>query len=183
MTTTQAIHLIEQFAAQAPFAVWITDSRGITIFANKRLHEMLEIPDHPSGALGIDLFDDPGFASLGIGDLGAKARAGESIEAVLDIPEPDAIKTDVPVGRKDPITLRLVGYALRSSTQQVEHYVIMLTDVTESTRNRQQLKLRLHDLSIYNKSRITRLERLKELEEDVERLEKEVIALGGKPVA
>ena len=44
MTEGQAVHLIEQFAAQAPFAIWITDARGVAIFANRRLHDLFQIP-------------------------------------------------------------------------------------------------------------------------------------------
>ena len=117
MTTTQAVHLIEQFAAQAPFAVWITDSRGVSIFANRKLHD----------------------------------------------------------------TIRVICYALRSSAQKIEHYVILITDVTELSRHRDELKAQLHDLAIYNKSREARLARLRELEEEVLRLEKEVRDRGSEP--
>jgi hypothetical protein len=88
MTFSKAVHLIEQFAAQAPFAVWITDSRGISIFANKKLHELFGIPEHPSGALGFDLFDDTGVKGLGLSDVAKRARAGEVIDMIVEIPRP-----------------------------------------------------------------------------------------------
>ena len=182
MTTTQAVHLIEQFAAQAPFAVWITDSRGITIFANRKLHELFAIPEHPSGALGFNLFEDPAIASLGIAGLSERARAGEVIDAVIEIPRPEALGTPVSGGRKDALTLRSNCYPLRSSDQKIEHYVILLSDVTETTRHREDLKRQLRDLAIYNKSREARLARLHELEEEVATLEQAIRERGAQPV-
>lgn len=183
MTATQAVHLIEQFAAQAPFAVWITDSRGISIFANRKLHEIFAIPEHPSGALGFNLFEDPAIASLGISELARKARSGEVVEAVIDIPRPENVGTPVDGDRKDPLTIRSICYPLRSSAQAVEHYVILITDVTEAVRNREELKSRMRDLAIYDKSRDARLARLEALEADVARLEKDIRARGAEPAA
>ncbi len=74
MTETLALHLIEQFAAQSPFAIWITDSRGISIFANKKLNDLLGAARHPSGVLGINLFEEPGIASLGLEASAARLR-------------------------------------------------------------------------------------------------------------
>ena len=74
MTEHQTLHLIEQFAAQAPFAVWITDSRGVTIFANKKIHALFGIPEHPSGALGRNLFDDPSIAQLKLEGVAYRQR-------------------------------------------------------------------------------------------------------------
>jgi len=181
MTTTQAVHLIEQFAAQAPFAVWVTDSRGISIFANKRLHELFLIPEHPSGALGFNLFEDPGIKQLGLLELAEKARNGEVIDTIVEIPDPAIIETRIVNERKDPLTIRTTCYALRSSAQKIEHYVIMITDVTETSRHREELKGQLHDLAIYNKSRETRLARLQELETEVARLEREIRERGSEP--
>jgi PAS domain-containing protein len=183
MTVTQAVHLIEQFAAQAPFAVWITDSRGVAIFANRKLHELLAIPEHPSGALGFNLFDDPSIKTLNLTEMSAKLRAGEVVDTVVDIPRPEDIKTRVDARRKDPLTIRVTSYALRSSAQVIEHYVIMIEDVTETTRQRQELKRQLDDLAIYNKSREARLARLHELDDEVGRLEKEIRARGAEPSA
>jgi PAS domain-containing protein len=181
MTGAQTVHLIEQFAAQAPFAVWVTDSRGISIFANRKLHEIFAIPEHPSGALGFNLFEDPAVAALGIAALARKARSGEVVEAVIDIPRPDGVGTPVRGARKDPLTIRTICYALRSSTQAIEHYVILITDVTETVRNREELKARLRDLAIYDKSREARLARQEELEAEVARLEKDLRARGVEP--
>ncbi|GEM_PF-2606673 len=183
MTVTQAIHLIEQFAAQAPFAVWIMDSRGISIFANRKLHEIFAIPEHPSGALGFNLFDDPAVEALGISELSRKARAGEPIDAVIEIPHPEELKTSVVAGRTTPLTIRVTCYPLRSSAQKIEHYVMMISDVTETSHNREALKAQLRDLAIYNKSRESRLARLKELQEDVARIERQLRELGAEPAA
>lgn len=181
MTTTQAVHLIEQFAAQAPFAVWITDSRGVSIFANRKIHELFKIPEHPSGALGFNLFEDPSNGSLGLQDISRRARSGEVIDTVIDIPRPEDVETHVLAERKDPLSIRVICYALRSSAQKIEHYVILITDVTEISRHREELKAQLRDLAIYNKSREARLARLRELEEEVLRLEKEVRDRGAEP--
>lgn len=181
MTTTQAVHLIEQFAAQAPFAVWITDSRGISIFANKRLHEVFGVPEHPSGALGFNLFDDPGVKALGLTALAEKARSGEVIDAIVDIPRPSDVETRVEARRTEALTIRANCYPLRSSSQKIEHYVILISDITETSRHREELKAQLHDLAIYNKSRETRLARLHELEEEVGRLEQEIRDRGAEP--
>jgi hypothetical protein len=183
MTFSKAVHLIEQFAAQAPFAVWITDSRGISIFANKKLHELFGIPEHPSGAHGFDLFDDTGVKGLGLSDVAKRARAGEVIDMIVEIPRPGELQTHIESARTAPLIIRAVCYPLRSSSQKIEHYVILITDVTETSRHRQELKTQLHDLSIYNKSREARLERLNELEGDVARLEKEIRDRGAAPAA
>lgn len=181
MTATQALHLIEQFAAQAPFAVWITDSRGISIFANRKLHELFRIPEHPSGALGFNLFEDPAIEALGLADLALKAKAGEVVDTVIAVPRPEALGTNIQGGRTQALTLRATCYALRSSAQKIEHYVILMTDITEASRHREELKKQLGDLAIYNKSRETRLARLHELEAEVARLEKEIRDRGGEP--
>lgn len=183
MTATQAVHLIEQFAAQAPFAVWVTDSRGVSIFANRKLHEVFHIPEHPSGALGFNLFEDPGIARLGLQDLSARARNGEVVDAVVEIPVPEEVDTRVQAQRTEPLIVRCTCYPLRNSAQKIEHYVIMITDVTETSKHRQELKTQLHDLAIYNKSRDARLSRLHELEEDVARLEQAIRDRGAQPAA
>lgn len=181
MTVTQAVHLIEQFAAQAPFAVWITDSRGVSIFANRKLHELFSIPEHPSGALGFNLFEDPSVEALGLGQTSRKMREGETIDVVVDIRRPETLTTDVEARRKDPLTIRVTGYALRSSAQKIEHHVILISDVTESSKHRAELKTQSRDLAIYNKSREARLSRLQELEADVARLEREIRERGAEP--
>ena len=183
MTVTQAVHLIEQFASQAPFAVWVTDSRGISIFANRKLHEVFDVPEHPSGALGFSLFDDPSIAALGIADLARKARNGDVVDAVIDIPSPGSVETRVEARRKDPLTIRINCYALRSSAQTIEHYVILISDVTETNKHREELKTQLHDLAIYNTSRGSRLARVDELHAEIDRLERAIRGLGAEPVA
>ena len=183
MTTTQAVHLIEQFAAQAPFAVWVTDSRGISIFANKKLHELFGIPEHPSGALGFNLFEDPSVKALDLSALAEKARQGEVVDTIVEIPDPSDVETRIEAARKEAVTIRTTCYPLKSSAQKIEHYVIMISDITETSRNRQELKTQLHDLAIYNKSRETRLARLHELEAEVTRLEQEIRDRGGEPEA
>lgn len=183
MTITQAIHLIEQFAAQAPFAVWITDSRGITIFANRKLHELFAIPEHPSGALGFNLFEDPMVKALNLTDLATRARAGEVVDTVIDIPRSEQLSKHFGDAVTRPLTLRATCYALRSSAQKIEHHVILLSDITEGSRHREELKTQLHDLAIYDKSRGARLARIRELEEEIGRLEGEIQAHGAEPAS
>ncbi|HTK59863.1 MAG TPA: hypothetical protein VL283_01525 [Candidatus Baltobacteraceae bacterium] len=181
MTATQAVHLIEQFAAQAPFAVCITDSRGVSIFANRKLHELFAIPEHPSGALGFNLFEDPLVARLKLESVAAKARSGEVIDTILDVPRPAGKPASDEGG--DILTVRVTSYALRSSAQAIEHYVILVSDITETSRHREELKAQLRDLAIYNTSREARLVRLRELNEEVARLEKEIRGRGAEPSA
>ncbi|MEK7546496.1 MAG: hypothetical protein AAB554_05540 [Patescibacteria group bacterium] len=183
MTAAQAVNLIEQFAAQAPFGVFITDSRGISIFANKKLHEMFQIHEHPSGALGYDVFGDSSFEALGLVSLAEKARNGEQIDVVVDIPRPDSLGAGQKIGRKEAITVRITCYALRSSAQKIEHYVLVISDVTETARHREELRIQMHGLAIYDKSKEARLVRLRELEDGVVRLEKEIRSRGAEPVA
>lgn len=183
MTLTQAVHLIEQFAAQAPFAVWITDSRGVSIFANRKLHELFAIPEHPSGALGFNLFEDPAIESLGLVDIAAKARKGEVVDVVIDIPQSKDLGTSVLGRRGGPLTIRANCYALRSSAQKIEHYVILISDVTETSKHRAELKSQLRDLAIYNRSREARLTRMHELEAEIAALEKAIRERGAEPAA
>lgn len=183
MTAAQTVHLIEQFAAQAPFAVWITDSRGVSIFANRKLHELFGIPEHPSGALGFNLFDDPSIGALGLNDIARRARAGEVIDTTVDVPRPEEALSRMPGGRKGPLNLHINCYALRSSAQTIEHYTIVIEDVTEAYRQRAELRNRLHDLAIYSRSKDARKARYRELAADIERLEKEIRARGAEPTA
>ena len=183
MTATQAVHLIEQFAAQAPFAVFITDSRGVSIFANRKLHELFSIPEHPSGALGFNLFEDPAVETLGIAKLMAKARSGDVVDTIVAIPHPDALGTHLEIKRREALVVRANIYPLRSSAQKIEHYVLLLSDITEASHHREELKTRLHDLAVYNTSRGSRVARVDELQQEIEQLEKEIRARGAEPAA
>lgn len=182
MTTNLALHLIEQFASQAPFGLWITDSRGVAIFANKKVHEMLAIPDHPSKALGINLFDDPSVAHLQLSEAARRAKGGETVDLVVNIDAPDRLGSRIPMGRKEPLTLKVNCYSLRSSAQKIEHYVIAMSDVSETYSQREKLRQHLRDLTIFNKSREARLARLSELQAEAESLGAEIRNRGAKPV-
>lgn len=182
MTSNLAIHLIEQFAAQAPFGLWITDSRGVVIFANKKVHEMLAIPDHPSRALGINLFEEPSLEHLHLGEAARRAKNGETVDVVVTLEAPDRLESRIPMGRKEPLTLKVNCYSLVSSAQKIEHYVIAMSDVSETYRQREKLRQHLRDLTIFNKSREARLARLSELKEEAESLEAEIRGRGAKPV-
>lgn len=182
MTETLAMHLIEQFAAQAPFAIWITDSRGIAIFANKKLHDLLKAPSHPSGALGVNVFEEPAVAALGLTDAAERLRRGEVIDLVVDIPEPQKFETAITGGRKEPLTLRITAYTLRSSTQKIEHYVIILDDVTENHAVQRKLREQMRNIAIYTNSKTARIDKLRELEQEIADLEKRIRDLGAEPV-
>ena len=181
MTSSLAIRLIEQFASQAPFAIWITDSRGVAIFANRKLHEMFDIPDHPSGALGHNLFEDPAVRSLHLEESVRRAARGEIVDVVVQIPSPDALGSRVPIRRKQPLTLKVSCFALRSSAQKIEHYVLAMSDVTEAYAQREKLRQHLRDLKIFNASRKTRLARLAELHQEAETIKDRIRKLGGTP--
>lgn len=180
MTSAFAIHLIEQFAEQAPFAVWITDSRGIGIFANKRLHAMFDIPDHPSRALGVNLFEDRAVACLRLGEAVRRAKKGEVVDLLLDIKAPDEPASAL-IRRREPLTLKLNCYSLLSGAGKVEHYVVVMSDVTEKTAQREKLRRHLQDLTIFNASRDSRLARRSGLQAEADALEEEIVALGGTP--
>lgn len=182
MTAQQTLHLIEQFSAQAPFAIWVTDARGVAIFANKKLHDLLAVPTHPSGALGANLFNDPAVEQLGLGEASRRLQAGEPIDQVLEIERPGDIHSSVGATRKDPLTVRVIAYALRSSAHVIEHYVIILEDLTENRKQQRKLRDQLRSIGVYASSRDGRLKRLQDLNEEVAKLEKEIRELGGQPL-
>ncbi len=179
MTQGRALHLIEQFAAQAPFAVWITDSRGIAIFANRKLHQMFGFKDKPSAALGVNLFDDPGALKLGLAKVCERAKNGEMVDAIIDAPDPKAVIGAEGATRTTALRLRATCYPLLSTSQKIEHYVFILNDVTETYERRETLRRKLRDMEIFRKSRESRLAKLKELEEEIARVEAEIKKLGG----
>lgn len=182
MTSNLAIRLIEQFAAQAPFGLWITDSRGVVIFANKKIHEMLEIPDHPSKALGVNLFEEPSLEQLHLSEAGRRAKNGEMVDVLVELEAPFKLPSRIPMSRVEPLTVKVNCYSLRSSAQKIEHYVIAMSDVSERYRQREKLRQHLHDLTIFNKSREARLARLAELQAEAEALEAELRGRGAEPV-
>lgn len=183
MIGNPAIHIIEQFAAQAPFAIWITDSRGVSIFANKKLHEMLEIPEYPAMTLGLNLFENPALKDLGLEEAALRAKEGEALDQTVKIESPDRLMTQFHIHRKKPLILRIKSYALRSADQKIEHHVIVLIDISEAFEQREKTQQHLRDLTIFNKSKWARLARLTELREEAAGLEAEIRKLGGTPVS
>jgi PAS domain-containing protein len=181
MTSAQAVHLIEQFAAQSPFAIWITDSRGVAIFANTKLHELFEIAQRPSGAVGMNLFEDPSIGQLDLQDISERVRNGEVVNTILEIADPKGLQTAVSAGRTSAITLRISAFPLRSSSQKIEHFVLMMQDVTAMYAQREDLRKQIRDIELFRKSKETRLSRLDELQKEVSGLESEIRALGGTP--
>lgn len=181
MTTGQAVHLIEQFAAQSPFAIWITDSSGVAIFANSKLHEIFQIQQRPSGAVGMNLFDDEAVAQLGFDDVSARIRSGEVVSAVIEIPKPGELHTAVAIARKEPLIIRLNAFPLRSSSQKTEYFVLVLQDVTETYAQREDLRKQIRDIELFRKSKETRLTKMEELQREVARLEADIRSAGATP--
>jgi PAS domain-containing protein len=179
MTQSRALHLIEQFAAQAPFAVWITDSRGVAIFANRKLHQIFGFKDKPSAALGVNLFDEPGSMKLGLAKVCERAKNGEMVDTIIDVPDPKDMVGAGGATRTSALRLRTTCYPLLSATQKIEHYVFILNDVTETYERRETLRRKLKDMEIFRKSRESRLAKMKELEEEIVRVEAEIKKLGG----
>jgi len=180
MTAAQTSHLIEQFSAQAPFAIWITDSRGVAIFANHKLHELFGIAEKPSGAIGMNLFEEPGIEKLGLKNLGERLRKGETIDQTIELP--GGMKSDKIVSQHEgALTVRIVGYPLMSSSQTIEHYVIIITDLTDGIVRHKARRTQLKDIEVYNVTKKTRLAKEQQLRAEVAKLEDDLRAIGGTP--
>lgn len=180
MTESQAIHLIEQFATQCPLAIWILDSRGVAVFANGKLHDMLGILESPSGAIGINLFEDPIIEELGLHEHVKKLLQGDAVNATVEIKNPSKANTEIESSKSESLNLRLIGYPLFSSTQKIEHFVIFLEDITQTHDQREELRDETEDIKLFLKSKESRLETLITLKEEAMALEKEIKDLGGK---
>jgi PAS domain-containing protein len=181
MTATQALHLIEQFASQAPFAIWITDARGVAIFANRKLHEMLGIAERPSGAVGMNLFNDPSIEALGIQSLRDRLMRGETVDEIIEIKDASAVPTEVVAARTGKLVFRAIAYPLLSPAQKAEHYVIILNDATNTYLQRDKLRQQIRDVEIYKNSKDARIRKHRELEERIRILENEIRAFGAEP--
>lgn len=183
MTASQIAHLIEQFAEQCPLAIWILDSRGIAIFANSRLHEMLDIKRRPSGALGMNILSLPMVERMGLTDERDRLMKGEHVSVVVRSDDPQEDFEGVEVGRKKPVTLRAVAYALKSSSQSMENFVIFLEDITDTDSRNEEIEERTHDIRTFLRSQLSRKDRLDELSKEVETLRKRIEELGQTPEA
>lgn len=179
MTASQALHLIEQFASQAPFAIWIADSHGTAVFANQKVHELFRIAQKPSGALGINLFDTPEIESLGLQVVRDRAKSGELVDEVMELPVGPSNGPDI--SGRETIFVRVVAYPLLSSAQSIEHYVLIISDVTHSQERRRKLTSQVHEIEVYNKTRKTRQQKEEDLIEEARSLEEEIRSLGGTP--
>ncbi len=183
MSADLSLGLIEQFAAQAPFGIWVLDGRGVSIFANRRLYRMFEMPERTAGALGINLFEESLLEAPGLQDAARRIKAGEIVDVVLRIQEPRLLKSRLPIRRVAPLALKINAYALRSEAGAIEHYVMVMEDITEAYEQREQVRRHIHDLTIFNGSRKTRVSRLTELQAEETRLVREIRARGDEPVA
>jgi len=177
MTATQALHLIEQFASQSPFSILVTDMRGVVIYANRKHHETFEIQERPSGILGVNVFDDSAIAALRLEKLRDRAKSGELLDEIVEIPDAAVMRGS----RKGLLVLRAVVYPLRSPAQKIEHFVIILNDITSSHQKRMKLRAQIRDVEIYRSSEGTRMRKHEELEKEIAKLEKEIRALGADP--
>lgn len=180
MTESQAIHLIEQFATQCPFAIWILDSRGVAVFANGKLHDMLGILKSPSGALGINLFKDPIANELNLRKHISALQGGAMVNATVEVEHPGAIETELKTKIPDKLRIRVIAYPLFSSTQKIEHFVIFMEDTTRTHAQREELRDETEDIQIFLKSKESRQETLENLKKEAEELEAKILELGGK---
>lgn len=182
MTATQAAHLIEQFAAQCPLAIWILDSRGVAVFANKKLHELFGVAESPSGAVGMNVLKLPGIEKLGLGKYRDKLLEGESVATTTEIEDPSAIGgEEFRIGRKEPLVLRSIAYALKSSTQTIEHFVVFLEDATQTRSHHAALKEQTHDIQTFLRSKEARGEKLEKLKMEADDIRRQIKELGYEP--
>ena len=79
------------------------------------------------------------------------------------------------------MTIRAVAYPLRSSSQKIEHYVVILTDLTSSTIHHNKRRAQIKDIEVYNVTRKTRQAMEDQLKAEVKKLEEELRALGDTP--
>lgn len=183
MTESQAMHLIQQFADQCPFAIWILDSRGVAVFANDRLHQMLDIKTHPSGALGVNLFNDPSNEFLGLSGVRDRLKAGEAIETTISIDAAEDVPTEVEGGRKGAVALRVIAYPLYSTVQKIEHYVVFLDDVSGVLEQKKELEAQMEDIRLFLRSKDSRADKLRDWLAEEKRLEAEIRQKGAEPAA
>lgn len=183
MTASQATHLIEQFAAQCPLAIWILDSRGVSIFANAKLHEVLEIESSPSEAVGIRVLDLECIKKLNLEKYKKRLMNGESVSTTVRIENLSEMAGDIQSTRTKPLVLRIIAYTLKSSTQAIEHFVIFLEDGTETHLHHENLREQTRDIKTFMRAKKTRKERLGSLKEQVKDIRKRIEKLGQEPVA
>ncbi len=80
-----------------------------------------------------------------------------------------------------PVTLRIIAYALKSSTQKIEHYVIIIDDMTENYAVKRKLREQMHNIAVYTGSKSARAAKLVEIEKEIADLEKQIRDLGAEP--
>lgn len=167
----QAFHLIEQFSAQAPFAIWVTDAHGLTVFANHKLREILHSMHFMPEPLDLHLFHGPEAKELGLDDVCQKLIKGEVVDETIETAERCPDPEDAGC-----FSLHVVGYPLLSIDNRPENYVLILTDVTPSRIAQEKLRKKLHDVNILQTARLEREGRAAELLAEINRLEKEIKA-------
>lgn len=125
--------LFERFLAQAPFGVLIVEARGVTVFANRALHELFGIAGRADRLLDIDLASSEGFAGHDFRGVLERARAGDVSENLLP--------------RADGRTFKVLSYPLRDATGATEHVVLRFDDATEALEQHQRLLDRIGAVS------------------------------------
>jgi len=181
MTSSQATRLIEQFSSQCPLAIWILDSRGVAVFANDKLHEIFKIPRSPSGAVGIHVLEMSSIRKLHLEKQIDRLMDGESISTTVHIEHPNESEDGIKIKRTEPLTLRIVAYVLKSSTQAIEHFVVFLEDVTSTRAQHESLREQTQDIKTFLLSKKARHERLEELKTRAEELRERIRKLGQEP--
>jgi len=184
MTPEQTTHLIEQFASQCPLAVWILDSRGVAIFANAKLHELFQVKSVPSGAVGMNvmgLFDVQEDGSHHE-DRRAALKRGEVVSYSVLIPHPSELDLGVDIAREEHLHLRIVAYALSSTPETPEYYVIFLEDTTSAHTHHQALQSLTDDMQNFLRSKESRKSRLDEIRAEADTLRERIKKAGQEPV-
>ena len=180
MTTNsnQTFHLIEQFSAQAPFAIWVLDAHGRAVFANPKLQEVLHSIHFMPEPLELNLFHGPACGELGLGDVCQRLLEGETIDETVESGGSQAAKVDQ-VGF---FSLHVVAYPLfADGGREVENYVIVINDVTPSRIAQEKLRKKLKDVKTLQDAKAARESKAAELLAEIHQLEKEIRACGGKP--
>lgn len=183
MTASQAAHLIEQFAAQCPFAIWVLDSRGVAIFMNDKFRDMVDVRDRSTGTVGVNVLKSPAAERAGLLAERDGLMGGKSISLTHRIENPSEVDPSFGWLRTDPLIVRVVAYALMSSRQTVEHYVIFAEDVTESREQHEHLESQSHEIMTFLRSHESRKARLDELKAEVASLRERIRSHGQDPEA
>jgi hypothetical protein len=177
VNSNQAFHLIEQFSAQAPFALWVLDPYGRSVFANVKLQETLHSMHFMPEPLGINLFHGPVAEELGLTDVCQRLLKGETIDEMVESGGDQAANIDG-VGF---FSLHVVAYPLLAADGRVDNYVLVINDVTPSRIAQEKLRKKINDVKTLQTAKTSRETRASELLGEITQLEKEIRTYEKKP--